>query len=221
MSISTSTSSPKKPNRKQKRRKARSSSIFTAASSESSRADDELATAKAAAIKLLDHSSEPALLLDIPLSTPKAKRIRFEEFPTILEEQIKLPSQVEDTFHVSREEIFAESALVDAFQAAMNEFKFHFFDDKSQSSGPIRLPQSQSEQRRIAALYYGKPPPRTTTRSKKPPLHTIFLPRLIVAPSEPLTSEENATQTMTLSTGQTSPVVSDLDMDEYWDMVDE
>ncbi|KAA1066766.1 hypothetical protein PGT21_024345 [Puccinia graminis f. sp. tritici] len=273
--LSTSTAAPpaKKLSRKQKRRKARSSSVFTATSNESSRADEELATAKAAAIRLLDQAFDVPALLEESIPTPKPKRIRFEDVPTILEEQ-SIPSQsserstalspkihqklntslvpsnisvthkttlskassdakpvtpqselnssstvqTQDTFQVSREEIFAETALVDAFQAAMDEFKFCCFN-QSHSSATIRLPQSHSEQRRTAALYYGKPPPRPTTKSKKPPLHTIFLPRLIVAPTDATTSEENGTPNGAVR--QTSPVISDLDMDDYWDMVEE
>jgi hypothetical protein len=178
ISTSTAPAPAKKLSRKQKRRKARSSSVFTATSNESSRADEELATAKAAAIRLLDQSFDGPALLEEPIPTPKPKRIRFEDVPTILEEQsipsqsskkstalaqpfrqeLNTPSvssnitithkttlsresssakpitpqsesnssstvQTQDTFQVSREEIFAETALVDAFQAAMDEFK--------------------------------------------------------------------------------------------------
>ncbi|POW00903.1 hypothetical protein PSTT_12815 [Puccinia striiformis] len=272
--ISTSTSSSsKKASRKLKRRQARSSSVFTTTSSESTRVqDEELATAKAAAIKLLDQSSEEIILEEF-ISPPLAKRIRIEHVPTIVEEETILPelinysttaaaaqtelnpspqalvssnasaaqkqilpgvsksvapissqststsdkpAQKQDSFQVSREEIFAETALVDAFRAAIDEFKFCCYE-KSQAIPPTRLPRSHSEKRRTAALYYGKPPAPTTTKNKKPPLQTIFLPFLIVAPAESLsTTEAKDTQPVR----HASPVISDLDMDEYWDMVE-
>ncbi|KAH9465787.1 hypothetical protein Pst134EA_013652 [Puccinia striiformis f. sp. tritici] len=125
-------------------------------------------------------------------------------------------AQKQDSFQVSREEIFAETAFVDAFRAAIDEFRF-CCHEKSRAIPPTRLPQSHSEKRRTAALYYGKPPARTTTKNKKPPLQTIFLPFLIVAPAESLsTTEAKDTQPVR----HASPVISDLDMDEYWDMVE-
>ncbi|KNZ54052.1 hypothetical protein VP01_3061g2 [Puccinia sorghi] len=127
----------------------------------------------------------------------------------------------QDTFQVSREETFEDKAVVNAFQAAMNEFMFHCCGKADSTAAPIRLPQSRPEERRVAALYYGKPPPRSKAKSNKPPPHTIFLPRLVVAPTDPSEEEGDDSQKVARSARKASPVISDLDMDDYWDMVEE
>jgi len=105
----------------------------------------------------------------------------------------------------------------------MNEFMFLCGGKDHSAAAPIRLPQSRPEERRVAALYYGKPPPRSKAKSNKPPMHTIFLPRLVVAPTDPSASEGGGedSQNVVRSARKASPVISDLDMDEYWDMVEE
>ncbi|PLW32074.1 hypothetical protein PCANC_10675 [Puccinia coronata f. sp. avenae] len=289
----------KNASRKQKRRRTRSSSIFTSTSADSTRANEELATAKAAAMKLLDQPFEQQLklqpLLDQAASlpaSPKSKKIRFADVTTIKiveeEDQVihrpsppapppisksAIPQQQlhascqhhptlhphavlshtqdspppiiasstrknntsslpqptgshhhqQDTFQVCREEIFADTAIVDAFQAAMNEFLFDCFATSARS-GAIRLPQSHTEERRTAALYYGKPPPGPSSKSKKPALKTIFLPRPTAASFtdiQPIPDGPNESGVDTGPRQVTSPVDSDLDMDEYWDMVQE
>lgn len=247
----------KRLSRKQRRRRARSSSVFTSTSTDTiSRADQELETAKAAALKLLNHTPDhqPELIDDQSDCRPKPKRARFEVIITTIAEEDQIerapdrsnppelrpiessvhepkpidcshpssqlapptqpavsmtppdpsPStskiQVEDFFQVSREEIFAETAIVDAFQAALNEFQSSCHQQLGLPDS-ISLPQSRSEQRRISALYYGQPPAHPTVKAKKPPSSTLFLPPIIN------------------STSSSSSAGSDLDMDEYWDMV--
>ncbi|KAH9819054.1 hypothetical protein DFH28DRAFT_957494 [Melampsora americana] len=249
-------------------------------------ADDELAMVKAAAMKLLNNTSNhiPNMDLDVVIdpvklndnlqdcSGPLSKKIKFETSPlsidqsnlthlnfseseAVIDQTFKenipesiqkishkkkasfgsnllrqcidplaksqdepMPDSYEDKgerFEVKVRDIFARNAIVNAFQATLNEFRYYHCDRVTlNTTSESLLPLTESQRRSTSLLYYGTPRPtppasvRKKKASKKPKLDT-FVPN-------PRTSSE---LTIPVSAPrQASPVLSDLDMEEYLEM---
>ncbi|EGG12995.1 uncharacterized protein MELLADRAFT_87104 [Melampsora larici-populina 98AG31] len=279
------------PSTKQKRKKRRRATSVLSTESRNRQgsvrpADDELAMVKAAAMKLLDNTSDQIIpnidldmvigpvdlrdrLQDSSLARP-IKKIKFEDVSSELDQltsthlthsgssrdlndkenqpdPIHKPNNkkktscgpsllrqcidplaksqdeiVSDTyedkgerFEVKLRDIFAKNAIVNAFQATLNEFRYyHRNRGVSSEASESLLPLTESQRRSTSLLYYGTPRPtppasfRKKKASKRPKLET-FVPNS-------RTSSEN---TLPVSAPrQPSPVLSDLDMEEYLEM---
>ncbi|MBW0467263.1 hypothetical protein O181_006978 [Austropuccinia psidii MF-1] len=112
------------------------------------------------------------------------------------------------SFQVNREEIFSDHAIIDAFNAAVVEFK-SYQSELINSSNPISLPQSRHQRRQISALYYGQPPQPMSTANKKPSLFSV------ISPTSTNEKETKTSSSPDITAPRANSVCSSLDIDEY------
>lgn len=120
-----------------------------------------------------------------------------------------------ESFEVKVRDIFAKNAIVNAFQATLTEFCFyHRGRGASTDTSDSLLPLTESQRRSTSLLYYGTPRPtppasvRKKKASKRPKLETVI-------PNPRRSSEVTIS---VFAPRPASPVLSDLDMEEYLEM---